>query len=93
MTKAELVDRLHKKAGLSSKAATENFLDSTISVLTEALAQGEQISFMGFGSFKVTERSERKGRNPRTGEECLIPASKAVKFTVGKNLKEAVAKK
>ena len=76
MTKADLVDKIHAKAGLGTKAATEQFLDA--------------VSFTGFGSFKVVERSERKGRNPRTGEECLIPASRVVKFTPGKALKEAV---
>ena len=69
------------KAGLGTKAATEQFLDAAISVLSETIANGEQVSFTGFGSFKVVERSERKGRNPRTGEECLIPASRVVKFT------------
>jgi len=80
MTKADLVDKIHAKAGL----------DAAISVLSETIANGEQVSFTGFGSFKVVERSERKGRNPRTGEECLIPASRVVKFTPGKALKEAV---
>ena len=76
MTKADLVDKIHAKAGLGTKAATEQFLDAAISVLSETIANGE--------------RSERKGRNPRTGEECLIPASRVVKFTPGKALKEAV---
>ena len=87
MTKADLVDKIHAKAGLGTKAATEQFLDAAISVLSETIANGEQVSFTGF---KVVERSERKGRNPRTGEECLIPASRVVKFTPGKALKEAV---
>lgn len=88
--KIDLVDKIHAKAGLGTKAATEQFLDAAISVLSETIANGEQVSFTGFGSFKVVERSERKGRNPRTGEECLIPASRVVKFTPGKALKEAV---
>ena len=65
MTKADLVDKIHAKAGLGTKAATEQFLDAAISVLSETIANGEQVSFTGFGSFKVVERSERKGRNPR----------------------------
>ena len=76
MTKADLVDKIHAKAGLGTKAATEQFLDAAISVLSETIANGEQVSFTGF--------------NPRTGEECLIPASRVVKFTPGKALKEAV---
>ena len=70
MTKADLVDKIHAKAGLGTKAATEQFLDAAISVLSETIANGEQVSF--------------------TGEECLIPASRVVKFTPGKALKEAV---
>ena len=92
MTKADIVDKIHAKIGTGTKAAAEQFLDAAISVLSESIAKGEQISFTGFGSFKVVERSERKGRNPRTGEECVIPASKVVKFTPGKALKEAVNK-
>ena len=72
MTKADLVDKIHAKAGLGTKAATEQFLDAAISVLSETIANGEQVSFTGFGSFKVVERSERKGRNPRTGEEMTL---------------------
>ncbi|MBQ4133877.1 MAG: HU family DNA-binding protein [Desulfovibrionaceae bacterium] len=90
MTKAELVDVIRKKAGLETKAQTERFLDATVESLIEALQNGESVSFTGFGSFKVVERAARKGRNPRTGKEIDIPASKAVKFTVGKQLKESV---
>ena len=53
MTKADLVDKIHAKAGLGTKAATEQFLDAAISVLSETIANGEQVSFTGFGSFKV----------------------------------------
>lgn len=90
MTKAELVDKIHAKAGLSTKAKTEMALDATIAVLGEALAAGESVTFTGFGTFKVSERAPRKGRNPRTGMEIDIPACKVVKFTPGKILKEAV---
>ena len=90
MTKADLVDKIHAKAGLGTKAATEQFLDAAISVLSETIANGEQVSFTGFGSFKVVERSERKGRNPRTKEEITIPASKLPAFKAGKAFKDAV---
>ena len=90
MTKAELVDAIRNKAGLDTKAQTERFLDATVESLIEALKTGDSVSFTGFGSFKVVERAARKGRNPRTGKEIHIPASKAVKFTVGKQLKECV---
>ena len=92
MTKADLVDKIHAKAGLGTKAATEQFLDAAISVLSETIANGEQVSFTGFGSFKVVERSERKGRNPRTKEEITIPATTTPAFKAGKALKDAVAK-
>lgn len=90
MTKAELVDVIRNKAGLDTKAQAERLLDATVQSLLDALAKGDSVSFTGFGSFKVVERAARKGRNPRTGKEINIPASKAVKFTVGKQLKEAV---
>ncbi len=90
MTKADLVEKLHAKSGLPTKAASESFLEAALEVLLETLGKGEQVSFTGFGSFKVVERGERKGRNPRTREDCVIPASRVVKFTPGKLLKEGV---
>lgn len=90
MTKAELVDKIHAKAGISTKAKAEEALEAVVSSLREALAAGETVTFTGFGSFKVISRAARKGRNPRTGEEITIPASKVVKFTPGKSLKEAI---
>jgi DNA-binding protein HU-beta len=93
MTKAELVDKIHAKAGLPTKAQTEHTLDVIIASLKDALAAGQSVSFTGFGSFKVVHRAARKGRNPRTGKDIVIPASKVAKFTPGKLLKEAVKKK
>ena len=93
MTKAELVDKIHAKAGLPTKAQTEQALDAVIAALKDTLAAGEAVSFTGFGSFKVVHRAARKGRNPRTGKDITIPASKVAKFTPGKLLKEAVKKK
>ena len=90
MTKAELVQKIHAKAGQSTKRQTEANLDATIDALVEALKAGDSVTFTGFGSFKVITRAARKGRNPRTGKEINIPAGKAVKFTPGKVLKEAV---
>lgn len=90
MTKADLVEKIHAKSGLPTKAKSEAALDATIDALTECLASGDSITLTGFGSFKVTDRAPRKGRNPRTGKEINIAACKVVKFTPGKNLKEAV---
>ncbi len=90
MTKADLVEKIHAKSGLPTKAKSEAALDATIEALTECLASGDSITLTGFGSFKVTDRAPRKGRNPRTGKEINIAACKVVKFTPGKNLKESV---
>ena len=90
MTKAELVQKMHAKAGLATKVQTEAALDALVDVLSSAMKKGEHVSLTGFGSFKVVERAARKGRNPRTGKEISIKASKAVKFTPAKALKESV---
>lgn len=90
MTKAELIDKIYTKAGLASKAKAEEALDAVLSSIQEALAAGETLTFTGFGSFKVSERAERQGRNPRSGEPITIPACKVVKFTPGKALKDAL---
>lgn len=90
MTKAEFVEKVFAKANLNSKAQAEAALDATIATITEALQDGDSVTFTGFGSFKVADRAARKGRNPRTGEEIAIAATKVVKFTPGKMLKDAV---
>ncbi len=90
MTKAELVEKIYAKAGLPTKTMAESALDAVIASVREALAEGESVTFTGFGTFKVSERAARKGRNPRTGEEIEIPASKVAKFTPGKQLKDAL---
>ena len=90
MTKAELVEKIHAKAGLPTKAKAEEALDAVVAALREALASGESVTFTGFGSFKVVERAARKGRNPRTGKEITIPASKVAKFPPGKGLTDAI---
>lgn len=90
MTKTELVDKVYVKAGLPSKAKAEEAVDAVISCLKNALIAGDSITLTGFGSFKVNERAERKGRNPRSGEELTIKACKVVRFTPGKSLKDAI---
>ncbi len=66
------------------------FVDAVVKVITEALVAGEKVNIAGFGSFEITERAERIGRNPKDGSQIVIPASKAIKFKASKNLKEAV---
>lgn len=89
MNKAELVAAMADKSELSKKdadAALKAFTD----VVAEELKKGEKIQLVGFGTFEVSERAARTGRNPQTGEEMTIPASKAPRFKAGKALKDLV---
>ncbi len=90
MTKAELVSAMASKAEIS-KATAEKALNAFINAVTEALKKGNKVALVGFGTFEVVKRAARKGRNPRTGQEIKIKASKAPKFRPGKALKKAVA--
>lgn len=89
MNKAELVSAIADKAELSKKDA-EAALKAFTDVVTEELKKGEKIQLVGFGTFEVSERAARTGRNPQTGEEMTIPASKAPKFKAGKALKDFI---
>jgi len=90
MTKAEFIANLAAKTGFSKKDA-EKAVNAFIEVVKDALKKGEKVSLVGFGSFEVVKRAARKGRNPQTGKEITIPASKTPKFRPGKGLKEAVS--
>jgi DNA-binding protein HU-beta len=89
MTKAELVEKIASDTGLT-KADAQRALDATLENIKKALKKNQKVTLVGFGTFSVTKRKARKGRNPRTGEEIKIPATKAPKFTPGKGLKEAI---
>ena len=89
MTKVELIAAVAESAGLSKKDA-EKAVKGTLNAITEALKQGDKVSLVGFGTFEVRERPERKGRNPQTKEEITIAASKLPAFKAGKALKESV---
>ena len=89
MNKTELVAAIAKKTELSKKDA-EKALKAFTDVVAEELKKGEKIQLVGFGTFEVTERAAREGRNPRTGERMSIAASKAPKFKAGKALKDIV---
>jgi len=91
MKKDELVGMVSEKVGITKKSAAEA-VNAVFEAITSALEEGDSISRPGFGSFKVVERAAREGRNPSTGEKMQIPASKAVKFTLGAGLKERVNK-
>ena len=86
MNKTELVAAIAKKTELSKKDAEKAFTD----VVAEELKKGEKIQIVGFGTFEVSERAAREGRNPRSGEVMHIAASKAPKFKAGKALKDIV---
>jgi len=86
MTKAEFIAAITAKTGLSKTAAAEA-VDAFIGTVVEVVKAGDKITFTGFGSFSVSERAARTGRNPQTGAEIQIAASKSGKFTVGKDLK------
>ena len=88
-TKAEFVDKVAAKSGLSKKDAGAA-VDAVISSIEDSLRSGDEVSFTGFGKFHVANRGAREGRNPRTGETMTIAASRAPRFTAGSGLKKAV---
>ena len=89
MNKADLIDRMADAAGIS-KADAGQALDAMLDGVTAALKGGDKVTLVGFGTFSVSHRAARTGRNPRTGETLQIPAMKAAKFSPGKELKDAV---
>ena len=89
MHKVDLQEKIANVAGIS-KAAAGRAIDSILGNITKSLKKGESVSLVGFGTFKISNRSARVGRNPRTGEEIKIKASKSPRFSAGKGLKEAV---
>ena len=89
MTKFELIELMASEAGIS-KVAAGRALDAFMKGISNALVAGESTTLVGFGTFSVSNRSERPGRNPKTGEPLTIAASKTVKFKAGIPLKAAV---
>ncbi|MFW9263728.1 HU family DNA-binding protein [Nostoc sp. CALU 546] len=90
MNKGELVDTVAAKTNITKKQADE-VISAFLSVVTEAVADGEKVTLIGFGSFERRERSEREGRNPKTNEPMTIPATKVPAFSAGKQFREKVA--
>ena len=88
MNKGDLINEVAKV--VSTKKEAQEAVHCVFSSITKALKKGDTVTLIGFGAFKVAQRKARKGRNPQTGEEIDIKASKAPKFTAGKALKEAV---
>ncbi len=91
LNKAELIESIATKAN-ASKAATAVLLNATLEVLSEALARGDNVQLIGFGTFSVSERSARTGRNPQTGKEIKIAAKKVARFKAGTALSSALNK-
>jgi DNA-binding protein HU-beta len=89
MTKSDLIERLAAKAEVTRPRA-EELIDFLLENVTVALKQGEKVNISGFGTFTVSARKARTGRNPKTGEPIEIPASRSAKFKAGKTLKEAL---
>ncbi len=89
MNKSQLADAAAGKSGLS-KGDTSKALDAVLDSITEALQGGDKVSLTGFGTFEVRDRAARTGRNPQTGAEMQVPASKAPAFKAGKRFKDAV---
>lgn len=90
MKKADFIQAVAEKADLSKKDSAKA-IDATLEAISDALIKGDSISFIGFGTFSTADRAARKARVPGTNKTIDVPASKAVKFKVGKKLKEAVA--
>ncbi len=89
MNKSELIDQLALSTELNRATATR-VIDTLLDVISDRLRQGDTVTLSGFGTFTVSNRAARNGRNPRTGEMIAIPASKSPRFKAGKGLKDAL---
>jgi DNA-binding protein HU-beta len=89
VNKSELIEAVAKSAGLS-KSGAERAIDGALSTIKGALKSGQSVTLVGFGTFRVGKRSQRNGRNPRTGAEITIKAARVPKFSAGKALKDAL---
>ena len=89
MNKTEFIAAVAEKAEISKKDS-EKALKAFVDVVTEQLKAGDKVQLVGFGTFEVSERAAREGRNPQTGKTMSIPASKAPKFKAGKALKDSI---
>lgn len=89
MNKTELVAAMSRRANLTQRD-TERALDAFLEVMSETLREGDKIQLVGYGTFEVRERAQRKGKNPQTGEEILIPATRVPVFKPGKILRDMI---
>jgi DNA-binding protein HU-beta len=91
MNKGELVDKVAEKSSVTKKQA-DSVLSAAIEAIMETVCEGKKVTLVGFGSFERRDRKEREGRNPKTGETMVIPATKVPAFSAGKQFKEMVSK-
>ncbi|RDV40137.1 integration host factor subunit alpha [Lujinxingia vulgaris] len=89
MTKADIVDTVYEKVGITKREASD-YVDTIFEVMKETLEEGEEIKVSGFGKFEVREKGERVGRNPRTGIEIVIPERRVLRFKVSQVLKDSI---
>ena len=89
MTKADIVEKIYEKVGLSKKESAD-LVEQVFNLINDTLEDGEKIKIAGFGNFIVKEKADRRGRNPQTGKEIKIAAAKVPKFRPGKALKDAL---
>ncbi len=85
MNKADLINSISKKTGLS-KSKTNEVIDAFVESVTDSLKKGEKVTLVNFGTFNISERNSRSGRNPKTGENIEIPAKRVARFKVGAGL-------
>ncbi|TVQ64554.1 MAG: HU family DNA-binding protein [Spirulina sp. DLM2.Bin59] len=90
MNKGELVDQVAKETGVTKKDV-DKVISATVEAIMAAVAEGDKVTLVGFGSFESRDRKEREGRNPKTGDPMKIPATKVPAFSAGKLFKEKVA--
>ncbi|MCB0343290.1 MAG: HU family DNA-binding protein [Bdellovibrionales bacterium] len=90
LNKAELIEKLAEKTK-TTKTQSENILDAAIEIIQSTVASGTEVKLVGFGTFDRSSRRERNGRNPKTGESIVIPASTVPRFRPGKEFKEKVS--
>ena len=92
MNKADMIDKIAAAAGIS-KVQAATAIDTLVAGITASLKKGERVTLVGFGTFALSQRKARNGRNPQTGAVIKIPARKVAKFTTGVELKKAINKK
>lgn len=90
LNKQDIIDKVAEVDGVESKAAAKRAVDMVLNTIVDATANGDGVGIAGFGTFSPVDKAEKKGRNPQTGEEMIVPAATVPKFKAGKTFKETV---